>query len=155
MTITTNSDPTTTNTASVPRKNQYDTTTSYPCPHSVAKYNQYMNNQLHGYYHVRLKLRKFYKYIFWFLFDVSTTNAYILYDSYSDICKKKLKEFRTTLAIKLIRDYSSRKRPGRPSISEPPPTRFGLAHYPMRASSSSSHCCHYCHNKKHQHRSTK
>ena len=34
--------------------------------------------QLHSYYRVRLKSRKYYKYTFWFLFDVAITNAYIL-----------------------------------------------------------------------------
>ena len=39
------------------------------CPQSVVLYNKYMggvdnNDQLRGYYHVRLKCRKFYKYIF-------------------------------------------------------------------------------------------
>ena len=28
------------------------------------------NDELRGYYHVRLKCRKYYKYIFWFQFDL-------------------------------------------------------------------------------------
>ena len=80
-TIATNSDPTTSDT--VQRKKRDGTSTSYSCPHSVSKYNRYMggvdrNDQLRSYYHVRLKSRKHYKYIFWFLFDLSITNAYIL-----------------------------------------------------------------------------
>lgn len=39
-------------------------------------------DQLRQYYHLRLKSRKFYKYIFWFLVDVSITNTYILHKAY-------------------------------------------------------------------------
>ena len=43
-----------------------------PCPEAMDLYNRYMggvdrNDQLRQYYHVRLKSRKFYRYIFWFL----------------------------------------------------------------------------------------
>ena len=34
-------------------------------------------DQLQGYYHVRLKCTK--NYVFWFMFDVATTNSFILY----------------------------------------------------------------------------
>ena len=54
------------------------------CPESMVLYNRYMggvdrNHQLRKYYHVSLKGRKFYRYIFWFLLKVSITNSYILY----------------------------------------------------------------------------
>ena len=65
------------------------------------------------------------------------------------------KKTKRILAIELIGDYSSRKRPGWPSISGPPSTRFCLAQYPMQASSGTSHRCHYSHNKKHQYHFTK
>ena len=79
--ISTNSDPTTTN--SVVRKNRDGTTATYSCPDSLALYNQNMgrvnrNDQLRGYYHVQYKGRKSYKYVFWFLLDLAITNAYIL-----------------------------------------------------------------------------
>ena len=66
--ISTCSNPTTTN--SVLRKGRDGTTATYSCPNSLALYNQHMggvdrNDQLRGYYHVRLKCRKYYKYIFW------------------------------------------------------------------------------------------
>ena len=35
--------------------------------------------QSRGYYHCRIKSRKFYKYIYYFLFDVTITNTFILY----------------------------------------------------------------------------
>ena len=57
-------------------------TTPVNCPQSISLYNEHMggvdqNDQLRGYYHVRLKCRKYYKYIFWFLFDVAVINSYI------------------------------------------------------------------------------
>lgn len=74
---------------------------SVPCPHSVVTYNQNMGgvdrgDQLRGYYCCRTKSRKFYKYIFHFLFDVSITNAFILYKNYSQ--NNKIKEYRLQLA---------------------------------------------------------
>ena len=39
-------------------------------------------NQLRQYYHVRFKSHKLYKYVFWFLFDVSITNSYDLFHNY-------------------------------------------------------------------------
>ncbi len=66
--IATNADPTTTE--NVMRKKD-GTRASYPCPPSITKYTTYMggvdhSDQLRGYYHVRLKCRKLYKYVFWF-----------------------------------------------------------------------------------------
>ena len=120
--IATNSDPTTTN--SVLRKNKDGSSTTYSCPNSLTSYNQHMggvdqNDQLRGYYHMRLKCRKHYKYIFWFLFDLAITNAFILYRTQPGNSKRTLKDFRTTLAKELIDTYCSRKRAGRPSIAPP------------------------------------
>lgn len=58
-----------------------------PCPESIRMYNQFMGgvdrgDQLRGYYQVRLKSRKCYKYIFWYLFDVSVVNAFILHSRF-------------------------------------------------------------------------
>ena len=69
---------------SVNRRQKDGTRVAVECPMCVALYNQYMGgvdvgDQIRGYYHVRLKCTKNYKYIFWFLVDVSTTNAFILY----------------------------------------------------------------------------
>ena len=153
--IATNSDPTTTET--VPRKKRDGSVAMYECPASVALYNKHMggvdhNDQLRGYYHVRLKCRKYYKYIFWFLFDVVVTNSYILCRSNTDMKITTIKDFRTALAKELIGDYCTRKRPGRRSAL-PPPQRFCQAHFPMRGADR-SHRCYYCHNYKHQRHAT-
>ena len=92
------------------------------CPVAIAKFNQFMggvdrNDQTRQYYHVRLKGRKYYKYIFWFAFEVSIANAYVLYTRYGistdrDPGIKNIMDFRLKLAKELIGDYNSRKRPG-------------------------------------------
>ncbi len=153
--IATNSDPTTPET--VTRKQKDGTSTPYPCPSSIALYNRHMggvdhNDQLRGYYHVRLKCRKFYKYVFWFLFEVAVTNSYILCKEHTDLRVNSIKDFRTSLAKELIGEYSSRKRPGRPSIL-PPTRRFCHAHFPMRGAEK-VHRCHYCHKYRHERHDT-
>ena len=101
-------------------------------------------DQLRKYYRVRSKSRKNYKYIFWFIFDTSIVNAYIL-SKYSPstviASKENLKHFRLKLAQELIGSYRSRKRAGRPRSSSipPPPTsvlRLDLQHHPTHGGKS-------------------
>ena len=74
-------------------------------------------DQLRNYYRVRLKSRKNYKYIFWFLFDTAITNAYILYKyiptTLEKRCTENYRSFRLSLANQLIGTYMSRKRASR------------------------------------------
>ena len=124
------------------------------CPAAVMKYNKYMggvdrNDQLRQYYHVRLKGRKYYKYIFWFVFESSIANAYILHRNYSSHVLKSYKEFRLSLAKGLVGDYSSRKRPGHGLSVR---VNLPLRHFPIKAKTSSSkgtsrcwHCTHCRH----------
>ena len=73
----------------VVRRMQRDTTAlEVPAPASIISYNKWMGgvdkgDQIRQYYHFRLKSRKFYKYIFWFLIDVCIVNSYILHKHYS------------------------------------------------------------------------
>ena len=69
---------------SVNRRQKDGTQLTVQCPQCVALYNRYiggvdLGDQLRGSYNVRLKNRKNYKYVFWFLFDVAITNAFILH----------------------------------------------------------------------------
>ena len=74
-----------------------------------------LGDQHRGYYHVRMKCRKFYEYIANFLFDVSITNSFILHNiSHGDKNMKSVR-FRENLAMELIGSYCSRKRAGRGS----------------------------------------
>ena len=89
----------------------------FPCPQAVISYGENMggvdmNDQLCQFYMVRLKSRKFYKYIVWFVVELASTNTNIL-------CKQHiastmpLRDYRFTLAKHLIGEYCSRKQPGR------------------------------------------
>ena len=151
--IATNADPTVA--TEVHRKNKDGSRAVVRCPESVELYNRYMggvdrNDQLRGYYHVRLNCRKFYKYIFWFLFDVSVTKSYILFRQYvgnPEKCISDLKTFRVELARCLIADYCSRKCPGHPSLSAPI-KRFCQAHFPVRGAEKGRRCF-YCYTYNH------
>ena len=139
----TTADPTVSTT--ILRKGRDGTRSDYTCPQSIALYNKYMggvdyNDQLRQYYHVRMKGRKYYKYVWWFLFDSAVTNAYVLCKHHTYLSVPSLKDFRIDLAKALIGDYCSRKRPGRPSATPTAhtnPAKPSLTHA-CRMSSSSS-----------------
>lgn len=68
---------------SVSRKLKTGEHQTFSCPEAITKYNKYMggvdtNDQLGQYYHIRLKCRKYYKYLYWMLFDITISNTYIL-----------------------------------------------------------------------------
>ena len=82
------------------QRHEHDGTRSdVPCPVAMALYNMYMggvdrNDQFRQYYHVRLKCHKFYRYLFWFFFEVAVANAHILHTHYSGRARQPYKEFR-------------------------------------------------------------
>jgi len=86
------------------------------CLVCIVDYNMYMGgvdrgDQLRKYYHVHVKSRKYYKYIFWFVFEVCVLNSFIL--SHYSPCNLPISSylsFRLHLARELIGDYCSRKR---------------------------------------------
>ena len=106
-----------------------------PCPTAIISYNQHMGgvdrgDQVRGYYSCRTRCRKFYKYIFYFLLDVSITNAFILQKHFfSDQPFQHVKGFRLQLAKELIADYCSWIKTGRAggTISSLP-----LYHFPSK-----------------------
>ena len=82
----TNSDPQCI--TSIPRRLTNGSREEVSCPLAITSYNKNMavvdkGDQSRGYYHFRIKSRKFYKYIYYFLFDVTITNAFILYRGWS------------------------------------------------------------------------
>ena len=133
------------------------------CPTAILAYTKYMGilaytkymggvdlgDQLRKYYSVRLKCRKNYKYIFWFIFDVCITNSFILSkfcNSTSQPTKEdsRLKTFRAHLAESLIGSYTSRQCAGRPrsqGVVEPSPVEATF-HSPCHHYSKR---CVYCH----------
>ena len=145
--LSTNSQPTANH--QVLRRKKDGSQVHVQSPDAIVKYNKYMggvdrNDQLRKYYGVRLKSRKNYKYIFWFMLDVAITNAFILlFFKYSPISAKLqyLKEFRTELARSLIGEYNSWKVPGRtPSLCAPP--LRSVSHFQMKMEKRSR--CSYC-----------
>ena len=70
-------------------------------------------DQLRGYYQVRLKCTKNYKYVFWLVCDVSVTNSFILTKfNVTAGTPMTLKLFRVKFAEQLIGNYCGRKRTG-------------------------------------------
>ena len=153
--VSTNCDPSLS--TQVQRRQKNGTTLSVPCPLSVQLYNKYMggvdrNDQLRGYYSVRLKGRKCYKYMWWFIFDVAVTNCYILSRHHSNSTAKTVKDFRANLAKDLIGNFNNRKRRGRPSstrTSLSSSSSFSTDHFPKRSEKRKR--CHYCyHYRQHE-----
>ena len=100
-------------------------------------------DQLRGYYQVRLKCTKNYKYVFWFVFDVSVTNSFILTKfNVTAGTPMTLKQFRVKLAEQLIGNYCSRKRAGRPRKRPSSPTA-PISSTHLTSHSKSTHCV-YC-----------
>ena len=139
------------------RRMQRDATVDdIQAPAAIMKYNKWMGgvdrgDQLRQYYHLRSKSRKVYKYIFWFLMDVSITNAYILHKNYATSRASPYKTFRLELAKSLIGQYNSRKRAAptaAPAVPRPPQPAM-VAHFPLKKPTGSQKGvtrCWYCHN---------
>ena len=109
-----------------------------PCPLAIRIY-EFMagvdkNDQLRGYYSVRTKSRKSYKYLFWLLFDVAIVNSFILYSLSPAVRRKKTKEFHVELAMQMIGSYNSHKYKGRPHWNEPRGAKqMKVPHYPSKS----------------------
>ena len=82
-----------------------------PCPLAIGIYNEFMagvdnNDQLRGYYSVRIKSRKTYKCLFLFLFDIAIVNSLMLYRLSPVV--RRMKEFRVQFPMQIIGSYNSR-----------------------------------------------
>ena len=171
--MSTNCQPT--GSTTVMRRQKDGQRATVPCPPSVVAYNQHMggvdkSDQLRGYYRVRVKSRKCYKYIFWFLLECSVVNSFTLVKHYSPITDSfrqvVIKNFRQKLALQLIGEYNSRQRYSLPASVQvachsctPPPTKQrrtdpvpsgGEGHYPLKGSKSRCFWCwHYKQHRRH------
>ena len=70
-------------------------------------------DQLRSFYHTGWQSRKWYRYIFWFLFNLSVCNAHVLESFYNDNHNKRrrpLIDFKIELGTLLINGFSQRKR---------------------------------------------
>ena len=137
MIMYTNSDPQCV--TSVPRRQTNGSREEVSCPLAITSYNKNMaaadkGDQSRGYYHCRIKSRKFYKYIYYFLLDVTITNAFILDRGWSGATEITIKQFRIQLAKELIGGYCSRYRAGyNGSLIKPLP----FSHFPMKITATS------------------
>ncbi len=100
-------------------------------------------DQLRGYYHVRMKCRKVYKYIYNFLFDVAITNGFIVYHYGHPSSKLKIKDFRCQLANELISNYCSRA-----TVGYGKPKKLLMAHFPYMSEQRKRGRCSLCREKK-------
>lgn len=137
-----------TQSSTVLRRSKEGIRESVTCPEALTAYNNNMGgvdrgDQLRGYYHVRMKCRKVYKYIANFLFDVSITNAFILYRIGHPSSKLQMKDFRVTLAKELIGNYCSKQ-----TMIRRQKTRLPLAHFPMKNQQHKRGRCAICSEKK-------
>ena len=91
----------------VRRKQKDRQVKSVTCPPNVVAYNKFMGgvdrcDQLRGYYRLRTKSKKCYKYIFWFLFECCIVNAFTLVKHYCPVTisnrQAVIKDFRQQLA---------------------------------------------------------
>lgn len=138
-----------THTSTVMRRKKDGTREPVTCPEALKRYNQCMGgvdlgDQLRGYYHVRMKSRKVYKYIANFLFDVSITNGFILYKVGHPGSKMRIKEFRVILAKDLTEDYCSKRSSGRKRGKK----RLPLTHFPIKNEERKRGRCSFCSDKK-------
>ena len=140
---------------SVPRRLTNGSREEVCCPLAITSYNKNMaavdkGDQSRGYYHCSIKSRKFYKYVYYFLFDVTITNAFILCRGWSRATEITIKQFRIQMAKELIGGYCSRYRAGyNGSLIKPLP----FSHFPMKITATSPGQrnrgrCTYCYQQK-------
>ena len=153
MIMYTNSDPQCV--TLVPRRLTNGSREEVSCPLGITSYNKNMaavdkGDQSRGYYHCSIKSRKFYKYIYYLLFDVTIRNAFILDRGWSGATEITIKQFRSQLAKELIGEYCSRYRAGyNGSMIKPIP----FSHFPMKITATSPGLrnrgrCTYCYQQK-------
>lgn len=84
-----------------------------PLPSTDDLYNNSMggvdrSDQLRSYYSACRPSKKWYKYLFWFVFDLSVVNSFIIFKGNVQRERRTLVNFRFALAKQLIAGFSSR-----------------------------------------------
>ena len=103
------------------------------CPQIIASYNSFMggvdkNDQMKSYYGIKCKSKKWWHRIFFDLLDRAIVNSHILELESPNHQNRSSKDFRIDIAKLLMGDFTSKKRPGRPSTETP--ARFVERHFP-------------------------
>jgi hypothetical protein len=133
--LTTHTSPAETTT--IERRNKDGTTVHRSVPKAVADYNQHKSgvdtiDQLHSYYLIGRKSKKWWPRLVWWLIDMCIINAFSLYNQQQQVKISQL-EFRQQLMQQLVEVYGQQRTPlGRP------PAEHGIAlakdHYPIKVS---------------------
>lgn len=123
----------------VQRKTKRGEVKEVPAPSVIANYNNYMNgvdiaDQLRTEYSTYRTSKKWWRYLFWFLFDIAVTNGFILMRE-SRNHRRRTKnnrnkartvvDFRTSFAKLLIGDYSGNEKAALATV--------GVGHYVKKA----------------------
>ena len=136
--LSTNADPTVQ--SEVTRKKKNGDVGNVPCPITLKNYTQHMNgvdraDQLRSTYAINRKALRWWKYLFWFLVDISICNGYVLMKASPNhqlrtkngrTRQRTQLEFRMKLAHQLFGDYMGKRK--RQRIVERPTA--GLMHWP-------------------------
>ena len=123
------------------------------CPLSVVEYNKYMSgvdlsDQFRSYYNVCRASKKYWRYIFWFLFEISIINSFIIWKTNMqdsgifNKAKHTQKFFRMAIAEKLMGSTVDRKR-ARPSFDSAP-VHLAVPMVHKLISTSGRHVCEHC-----------
>jgi hypothetical protein len=139
----------------VKRRKKYGEQQDVQCPLMISSYNKYMggvdrNDQMKSYYAIKFRSRKWWDRVFFELLDRCVVNGHILELESPNHERRTLKEFRVDLAKKLIGDFTSRKRPGRPSMELT--ARLTERHFPSHLPTNENgkvkeRRCHVCSTK--------
>ena len=111
--LSTNFDPLSPKTVKERRKKNGDVV-RVEKPGCVDLYNTHMggvdhSDQLRSYYSTCRPSHKWYKYLFWFIFDVTICNCYIIFkENVHRPGRRRLVDFRLALAKQLVAGFSSR-----------------------------------------------
>jgi len=142
----------------VSRKQPDGTSADFACPVAVKLYNRNMGgvdlaDQLRRAYTCSRKSKaRWYMRLFWFFFDISIQNSYILFcespnhdvpQTSSGHVKYSHLDYRKDLAKQLIGDYTCRKQIGRPRKK---PRAESHVHYPKKFENVRE--CVYCSNRR-------
>ena len=125
----------------VKRKKKDGTQVDVPCPQAVKSYTTYMNgvdraDQLRSSYSISRTAAKWWKYLFWFLIDISIINAFIMikestnHQMISKTGRKKERcqlQFRQNLTKQLVGSYWHKRK--RESVQKK--ATEGLLHWPI------------------------
>ena len=117
----------------VKRRRKYGEKEDVDCPQIISAHNKYMsgvnrNDQIKSCYPIKLRTRKWWHRVVFEILDCCVVNSHILEMETSNHENRTYKVFRIELAKKLIGNFSSKKRPGRPSLEMP--ARLTERHFP-------------------------